>query len=785
MAPPKLKIIALISGGKDSLFSILHCLANGHEVVALANLHPQILADNEQSEDIDSFMYQTVGHSIIPLYAEALGIPLFRQAITGGAINDQREYAPPGAGQDETEDLVPLLRRVVEVIPDANAISTGAILSTYQRTRVESVAIRLGLMPLSYLWQYLYLPPYTQTSLLDDMRAVGQEAKIVKVASGGLDESFLWQDVADEAVVARMRRRLRRYGGGEGGALIGEGGEFETLALDGPGLLWKKRIEIGSVEKVAGDAGSSFARLNRGKVVEKSGIVGKGMEKLRVPPLLDEEFRQVLHRLEQRPELSATDTVSTISLSTTNSWKKVVAREPGHGASNSNNGYLQLANIRSQSYSTTADQITDVVRQTILKLHDLGLKASDIVHSTILLRDMSAFTTINPIYGSLFTKPNPPSRVTISCGELMPPGLDIILSVVVNTKHEHGRRQGLHVQSRSYWAPANIGPYSQAISLPLVRDVSAEIDMNTVSEARIVYVAGQIPLVPASMEMVNVEQLLPMNDRATPADGRKRSNDFLAQSVLSLQHLWRIGRATNTTAWTGAVAFISHCPNDEALRRARIACESWLSVHDILDPKTRRQGDDTVEEELADETEEPDIWDLKNGVASLSSLSTAEKDIRPLLPDNSRIAVGSAGGATCNNVPPMFVAQVSELPRGADIEWCSTGIAAASKITYSTINHAGYLKQKCLVETSEQSQTEFLYVAFERVEELQAFMEHDENELTRTFTVYTTVLLMQDLEQRLEPMLVPCFGIWGKEGRKLKRFETLVVMRKDISIEDL
>jgi hypothetical protein len=44
---------------------------------------------------------------------------------------------------------------------------------------------------------------------------------------------------------------------------------------------------------------------------------------------------------------------------------------------------------------------------------------------------------------------------------------------------------------------------------------------------------------------------------------------------------------------------------------------------------------------------------------------------------------------------------------------------------------------------------------------------------------------MQDLEQRLEPMLVPCFGIWGKEGRKLKRFETLVVMRKDISIEDL
>lgn len=58
---PGLKVVALISGGKDSFFSILHCLANGHEVVALANLHPP-LEDGEQSEDIDSFMYQTVGH---------------------------------------------------------------------------------------------------------------------------------------------------------------------------------------------------------------------------------------------------------------------------------------------------------------------------------------------------------------------------------------------------------------------------------------------------------------------------------------------------------------------------------------------------------------------------------------------------------------------------------------------------------------------------------------------------------------------------------------------------
>jgi diphthine-ammonia ligase len=75
-----LKFIALISGGKDSLFSIVHCMRNGHECVALANLYPldvQVDKDGNQIEnvvDTDSYMYQTVGHSVIPLYEEALGM---------------------------------------------------------------------------------------------------------------------------------------------------------------------------------------------------------------------------------------------------------------------------------------------------------------------------------------------------------------------------------------------------------------------------------------------------------------------------------------------------------------------------------------------------------------------------------------------------------------------------------------------------------------------------------------------------------------------------------------
>lgn len=36
-----MKLVALISGGKDSIFNMLQCIAAGHEIVALANIEPE------------------------------------------------------------------------------------------------------------------------------------------------------------------------------------------------------------------------------------------------------------------------------------------------------------------------------------------------------------------------------------------------------------------------------------------------------------------------------------------------------------------------------------------------------------------------------------------------------------------------------------------------------------------------------------------------------------------------------------------------------------------------
>jgi len=35
-----MRVVALISGGKDSCFNMMQCIAAGHEIVALANLYP-------------------------------------------------------------------------------------------------------------------------------------------------------------------------------------------------------------------------------------------------------------------------------------------------------------------------------------------------------------------------------------------------------------------------------------------------------------------------------------------------------------------------------------------------------------------------------------------------------------------------------------------------------------------------------------------------------------------------------------------------------------------------
>ncbi|TVY80652.1 Diphthine--ammonia ligase, partial [Lachnellula suecica] len=403
-----LNVIALISGGKDSFFSILHCIQNGHKVVALGNLYPAPGPAENNTEgqgeadehDLNSFMYQTVGHTVISLYEQALQIPLYRQPIVGSAVQTAVSYSPAGtlkSGElDETESLVPLLRRIMKEHPSANAISTGAILSTYQRTRVESVALRLGLTPLGFLWKYPILPPTTQASLLEDMQSVGLDARIIKVASGGLDESFLWQNVASEPVMRRVEKSMRRFGTDGDGAVLGEGGEFETLVINGPTSLFKGRIEVQEEDRrvVAEGGGAAWLRILKARVVMKNSDEVTEEKKCRNPDLFTQRFSGVLEALggDQKAVHTPNSTQRSTPMPVSNTKILVQSMsQPDQG----NAIHWTLASEDTNKVLSVTEEAESLFSELRQRLTDASLQPSDITSTVIILRSMADFAVIN------------------------------------------------------------------------------------------------------------------------------------------------------------------------------------------------------------------------------------------------------------------------------------------------------------------------------------------------------------------------------------------------------
>lgn len=673
MAAERLNVIGLVSGGKDSFFSLLHCIEHGHRLVALANLYPATDAaappqiqyidpaadiqvseeDDGEETDLNSFMYQTVGHQVLPLHAAATGIPLYRRAIHGGATRHERDYdyAATDAGLDdaneETESMIPLLRAVMAQHPGANAVCAGAILSTYQRTRVESVALRLGLTPLAYLWKYTILPgpssSVNDAQLLEDMAAVDLDARIIKVASAGLDDNHLWLRASSHAGAERVKHALRMFGAAQGAAL-GEGGEFETLVVDGPSALFKRKINVpDSGRRIISEGGGTYwLKLRQATLEDKEVIASGGPNSfsLRRPPMLSSGFQQIFDDL-------------------VNTDEKVPDKQESPRETASGVGRLTKDVPQSQQFSLVPDvatrngpilsQTRDVVTQARRVLSESSAEAGQVCYTIIVLRKMSDFPEVNREYAQLFPRANPPSRVTIACGDLLPSGVDIAFSLSVPLVKTG--RQGLHVQSRSYWAPANIGPYSQAIVTPVTNGESP-------TGLRCVSIAGQIPLIPATM-------LLP----------EENETSLELQVTLSLQHLWRIGSELDVQFWSSAVAYVSKSTSDgEMQERIKLASLAWEKAN-------------SPAQEDEDDGGELDPWDLKHN-ARYMMLGDAKQTQAVGLPDWSALTLRQQNSWQ-SHVPPLFMVEIEELPRAADIEWhAHVGIAGAQDGSVEMFHHA-------------------------------------------------------------------------------------------------
>jgi len=233
----------------------------------------------------------------------------------------------------------------------------------------------------------------------------------------------------------------------------------------------------------------------------------------------------------------------------------------------------------------------------------------------------------------------------------MPQNINIIIHLKVYHPGPSGSaRRALHVQSRSYWAPANIGPYSQAVSTPLSHTNGQDTEIRTVA------VAGQIPLIPHTMSL---PKTITSNETSSMEIFALRN--FKLQAVLSLQHLWRIGIEMDVQWWTNVVAYLPHASPSTIAEHTAIAAQAWTLLHE------RPTSDDS------EDNESPDLWEEKY-YAGMEVRGGSK--IKKMLPDWDTVVTNNEVGDGERIVPPFWAAEVEELPRGSGIEWhAGSGIA--------------------------------------------------------------------------------------------------------------
>lgn len=218
-----MRYLGLVSGGKDSIYSI-HCLQReGHQLVC-------VLYMRGRNEYQDSYMYQTVGSEVAQVFGECLDVPMVVYDTGCRSINQDLEYEEVEG--DEIEDLYLAVRGAMCRV-DFEGVCSGAIMSRYQKNRVENVCRRLGLQSLPPLWQR------PQRELVEEMILEGIEARVVKVASSALGRECINMGLCE------MLRYMEEKCAGETN-FCGEGGEYESIVVDCP--MFRKRIVVDDYE---------------------------------------------------------------------------------------------------------------------------------------------------------------------------------------------------------------------------------------------------------------------------------------------------------------------------------------------------------------------------------------------------------------------------------------------------------------------------------------------------------------------------------------------------------
>ncbi|KAI7907376.1 uncharacterized protein BX663DRAFT_495703 [Cokeromyces recurvatus] len=530
-----MKLVALVSGGKDSCYNMMQCVANGHEIVALANLKPP---SQSGKDELDSFMYQTVGHDAIHLYSECMDLPLYRREIIGGSVLQGSDYV--FTANDETEDLYMLLKEVLEHHPDIQGVSVGAILSNYQRVRVEHVCNRLGLTSYAYLWRR------EQKELLFEMANAGVNAILIKIAAIGLKPVHLGKSIGQMyPFLCQMNELYDLH-------ICGEGGEYETFTIDCP--LFKKELLCKEETETVIHSDDAFAQVAYLKF-KKCSLVEKTQEEMNMGQVIIQDWKEwnsydkIISAVNEENTIIEPK-IQQVKLNRVqqqqekipfNDLKRHAPFYAIEGTTAFNDDRLNTT----QHFDKIEDETLACMLAVQEKLHNLDLDWKDVVTMNVFVTDMNDFGRINAVYKKFFDI-NPAPRALVAAHLKGPARLQIDL-IAIKTL-DNIKRDTMHVQGISYWAPANIGPYSQSVM--------------TQGHA---FIAGQIGLVPNKLNL--------------PSPG-----SFAEEAALSLRNLENIVSVLDLNLKKDTAVCCCYVSNPSYLPLAQAAWKAYINSDNQIPP---------------------------------------------------------------------------------------------------------------------------------------------------------------------------------------------------------
>src|SRR3989344_4438271 len=207
-----MKIAALTSGGKDSLYAA-YLASKENKLVCFVT----IISENQHS-----YMFHTSNVGLTETQAKIAALPII-------------SFKTEGKKEEELKDLKQALE-IAKQKYKIQGIVSGAIQSVYQKERVDNICRQLNIASIAPLW-HTNPERYLKELLRDGFSVI-----VTSIAAEGLTKDFLGARI-DMALIEKIKEVNKR----NKIHMAFEGGEAETLVLDCP--LFKKKIEILEAEK--------------------------------------------------------------------------------------------------------------------------------------------------------------------------------------------------------------------------------------------------------------------------------------------------------------------------------------------------------------------------------------------------------------------------------------------------------------------------------------------------------------------------------------------------------